>query len=710
MALRPGSWQPHNRTMLSPSPIPPKAAKLAHVQYWHGHEKRDDYHWLRAENWQEVMQKPKALPEDIRTYLEAENAYQEAMLSETKYLQDVLFKEIKGRIKETDESVPVPHGPYLYYSSYIKGGQYPRFHRKQRDGRGRAKLLADGNALARGKKYFAFGGAAISPDHLRTVWSFDDKGSEFYTMRVRNNETSKDVRDVVRNTSGTASWALDAKSYFYTLQDENHRPLKTFHHIIGTKQADDRLVFEETDTGMFTGVGSTLSDKFIVISVHDHDTSECWLIDAAHPLEPPRCVAPRIKGVEYEIEHRDDDLIIKTNRDGAEDYKLVKAPAFDPSPENWQDIVPHRPGIFIVAYHVFEDWLVWLERENALPRIMIRNLATGVEHSIAFDEEAYSLGFGDMREFKTDVLRFTYSSPTTPAQVFDYNMKTRDRVMRKMQDVPSGHNPDHYVSRRILAPAHDGETIPITLIYKKGAVLDGSAPLWLYGYGSYGISMSAGFNSNILSLVDRGFVYATAHVRGGQEKGRRWYTNGKTEHKMNTFHDFISCAEHLIAEKFTRAKRIVAQGGSAGGLLMGVIANIRPDLFKGIVAEVPFVDALTTILDETLPLTPPEWPEWGNPITDKDAYELIASYSPYENVKAQAYPHIFAEAGLTDPRVTYWEPAKWVAKLREFNTSDNMILLKTNMGAGHGGASGRFDRLKEVALNYAFGLKVSGMV
>jgi oligopeptidase B len=598
----------------------------------------------------------------------------------------------------------------MYYSSFVKGGQYPRFHRKRRDGSGKEQMLADGNALAKGKDYFSFGGAAISPNHALTAWSFDDKGSEFYEMRVRDNRAAKNRPDKLANTSGGACWTKDGKHFFYTLQDDNHRPLKTYLHKLGTRQSADRLVFEERDTGMFTSVGSTSSEDFIVISVHDHDTSECWLIDAARPTDTPRCVLPRQSGIEYEIDHAGGNFIIKTNLDGAEDYKIVSAPVDDPSPANWVDIVPHRPGILIVGYTLFEDWLVWLERENALPRIMVRNFKSGEEHAIAFEEEAYSLGFGDMRECQTDVLRFTYSSPTTPGQVFDYNMRTRDRCLRKTQEVPSGHNPADYVARRILAPAHDGEQIPVTLLYRKGTPLDGSAPVWLYGYGSYGISMPAGFNTNILSLVDRGFIYATAHVRGGQEKGRRWYKTGKLQHKTNTFRDFISCAEHLIAQNFTRRGRIIAQGGSAGGLLMGAVANMAPDLFKGIVAEVPFVDALTTILDDTLPLTPPEWPEWGNPIADKQAYETIAAYAPYENVKPQAYPHIFAEGGLTDPRVTYWEPAKWVAKLREHNTSDSLIMLKINMGAGHGGASGRFDRLKEVALNYAFGLKVSGMV
>ncbi len=696
---------------LATSPLrPPVAAKRPLVQFWHGLEKRDDYYWLKVDNWQEVMHDPDALPHDIRDYLEAENAYQAVAMADTTALQEVLFQELKGRIKEDDQSVPAPHGPYLYSSSYVVGGQYPRFHRCLKDGTGVELMIADCNEMAKDKAYFSLGDLNIRPDHGMAAWSFDDKGSEFYDIRFRDLTTLIDTDDLLEKTAGSVCWSLDGQHVFYTLQDDNHRPLKTYRHTMGTKQSDDVLVFDEADTGMFTGVGQTLSDRFIAVTVHDHDTSECWLIDAADPMGELRCVAPRQAGVEYELDHRDDLFFIKTNIDGAEDYKIVTAPVADPSPRNWVDVVPHRPGIFIINSLVLQNWLIWMERENALPRIMIRNLETGEDHEIAFDEEAYSLGLGDMREFDTDILRFSYSSPTTPGQVFDYNMRTRERVLRKTQVVPSGHDPSRYVTKRILAPAHDGEQIPITLLYRKGARIDGSAPLWLYGYGAYGISMSAGFNTNILSLVDRGFIYATAHVRGGQERGRRWYKSGKLAHKINTFLDFIACADHLIAKNYTTRGNIVAHGGSAGGLLMGAIANMAPDLFRGIIADVPFVDALTTILDDTLPLTPPEWPEWGNPIADVAAYETIANYSPYENVQRHAYPHILAEGGLTDPRVTYWEPAKWVAKLRTHTTSDNLILLKINMDSGHGGASGRFDRLKEVAFNYAFGLKVSGMI
>jgi oligopeptidase B len=686
---------------------PPRAEKRPVTETWHGHTKHDDYKWLKADNWQQVMHDPSLLPQDIRAYLEAENAYTAEQMAGTKALQEKLFLEIKGRIKEDDQSVPTPDGPYVYATAFVTGGQYPLFKRTPKSG-GDEQLLFDCNELAKGKAYFSLGGLARSPDHKLAAWSQDDKGSEFYVMRVRDLATGQDHTDLLTHTSGDACWSADGQYIFYTLQDDNHRPLQTFRHKLGTPQSDDVLVFDEKDDGMFTGISSTQSERYIFISVHDHDTSEYWLIDAEKPLQPPRCIAPRQAGIQYELEHHGEQFIIKTNRDGAEDYKLVTAPVSDPSPANWTDLVPHRPGIFLVAYAVFEEWMVRLERENALPRIIVRNMRTGEEHAIAFAEEAYSLGFGEMREFDTETLRFSYSSPTTPASVYDYNMRSRERTLRKTQVVPSGHDPALYEARRVLAPAHDGELIPLTLLYRKDTPRDGSAPVWLYGYGSYGASMPAGFNTNILSLVNRGFIYATAHIRGGQEKGRRWYKAGKLEHKTNTFRDFISCGQHLVNMGLTRNGNIIGHGGSAGGLLMGAVANMAPGLFKAIVAEVPFVDALTTMLDDTLPLTPPEWPEWGNPITDRKAYETIAAYAPYENVTAQAYPHIFAQGGLTDPRVTYWEPAKWMAKLRTLNTSPNLLLLKINMGAGHGGASGRFDRLKEVAEVYAFGLMVTG--
>ncbi|MGE3627086.1 MAG: S9 family peptidase, partial [Hyphomicrobiales bacterium] len=411
---------------------------------------------------------------------------------------------------------------------------------------------------------------------------------------------------------------------------------------------------------------------------------------------------------EYSVDHHGGRLVILTNKDGAEDFKIVSAPVDAPSPDNWTEIEPHKPGRLILDMVCYADYLVRLERENGLPRIVIRNWSDGEEHSVAFDEEAYALGLSHGYEFDTQQIRFTYSSMTTPAQVYDYDIPSRKRVLRKTQEVPSGHDPDDYVTRRVLAPAHDGETVPVSLLYRKSTPLDGSAPLLLYGYGSYGMAIPASFSTNCLSLVDRGFVYAIAHIRGGKDKGYRWYRQGRGVFKTNTFRDFISCGEYLAREKFTARGNIVAHGGSAGGMLMGAVANMAPGLFRGIIAEVPFVDVLTTMLDDTLPLTPPEWPEWGNPIESAEAYRTIAAYSPYDNVKAQAYPHILALAGLTDPRVTYWEPAKWVARLRALRTDGNLTLLKTNMDAGHAGASGRFDRLKEVALSYAFALMVTG--
>jgi oligopeptidase B len=686
---------------------PPRAEKRPHTTAVHGISRVDDYYWLKAENWQEVMHTPSLLPQDIRDYLEAENAYHEMQMADTAALQDILFAELKGRIKEDDSSVPAPDGKYLYYSATVTGGQYARYCRRLRDG-GAEEIMFDGDALAKGHDYFSFGGLSLSPDQNLAAWSYDNKGSEFYDIRIRDLNTGGDHEDLLLNTSGGAVWAADGKTIFYTTQDENHRPLKTYRHVLGTAQADDALVHDEKDTGLFTGVGQTSSEQFITVDIHDHDTSEVWLIDADKPEVRPRLMISRDEKIEAEIEHWNDLFIIKTNRDGAEDYKIVTAPISNPASTNWTDLIPHRPGIFLVSMGVFKNWMIRLERENALPRIVIHDLNSGEEHSIAFEEEAYSLGFGDMREFDTDTLRFSYSSMTTPSSVFDYNMRTRERVLKKTQEIPSGHDASLYKTRRIQATAHDGEQIPVTLLYRNSTPLDGSAPLWVYGYGSYGISMPAGFNTGIFSLVDRGFVYAIAHIRGGQEKGRSWYKTGKLEHKMNTFKDFISVAETLIVAKFTSRGKIVAQGGSAGGMLMGVVANLAPDVFNGIIAEVPFVDVLTTMLDDTLPLTPPEWPEWGNPIASIEAYKNITAYSPVDNVEAKDYPHILAVGGLTDPRVTYWEPAKWVARLRELKTDKNLLLFKTNMGAGHGGASGRFDRLKEVAFVYAFGLKVAG--
>ncbi len=686
---------------------PPLARRQPHVSFHHGMELKDDYAWLRDANWQEVMRDPSRLDPAIRDHLEAENAFAKAIMAPTEALQEKLFAEMKGRIKADDSSVPSPDGPFAYSMRYVEGGQQPQVVRSRRDGSDE-RVLLDGNAEADGKAFFRLGGADHAPDHRLLAWSYDDAGSEFYTIHMRDTETGRDLADAIPHTAGGGAWSADGRHFFYIRLDDNHRPSKLFRHNIGTPADSDVLVHEETDAGFFMGVGKTSSNRFIVISCHDHETSEVWLIPAAAPLDAPRLVARREAGVEYAVDEAGGEMFILTNADGAEDFKIVTAPIAEPQRENWRHLVGHRPGTLILAKTVYARHLVRLERAGGLPRIVIRRLSDGLEHSVAFDEEAYSLGLVGGYEFDTNTLRFSYSSMTTPAKVFDYDMETRERCLRKTQEVPSGHDPANYVTRRIMAKAGDGEEVPVSLLYRRDTPLDGSAPCWLYGYGSYGITIPAAFNTNILSLVDRGFVYAVGHVRGGKDKGYGWYRQGKREKKTNTFKDFIAVARHLAAAGITAPGRIIAQGGSAGGMLMGAVANMAPELFAGIIAEVPFVDVLNTMLDDTLPLTPPEWQEWGNPIASKEAFEGIVAYSPYDNVRAQGYPHILAVGGLTDPRVTYWEPAKWVARLRERKTDDNLLLLKTQMEAGHAGSPGRFDRLKEVAFVYAFGLMVTG--
>jgi oligopeptidase B len=686
---------------------PPVARGQARVSRCHGVEWRDEYAWLRAENWQEVMRDPSALAPAIRAYLEAENAYTEAVLADTVELQAQLFAEMKARIKEDDSSVPAPHDNWEYYSSYVTGGQYPRVCRQPRGG-GQEQILLDGNREALGKAYWQLGSVAHSHDHKLLAYAVDDKGSELFTVHIRDLATGQDFQDAIPDTRGASIWARDGRTLFYVRLDEHHRPMFVYRHTVGTPVEQDALVYQEPDVGFYVGVGLTLSGKFVMIDAHDHQTSECRLIDADAPESAPRLVEPRQPGHEYSVEHHQDRLIITTNSAGAEDFRICWAPLTAPEMANWQDLVPHKPGRLILETVAFEDHLVRLEREDGLPRIVIRALADGTEHPIAFDEEAYALGISPGYEFDTRILRFTYSSMTTPQQVFDYDMASRTRVLRKTQEIPSGHDPSDYVTRRLSAPAKDDETVPVSLLYKKGTPLDGSAPLLLYGYGAYGISIPASFSTTRLSLVDRGFIFAIAHVRGGKDKGYRWYKLGKHKNKLNTFKDFIAAGEHLVANGYTRRGRIIANGGSAGGMLVGAVANMAPELFLGVIADVPFVDVLNTMLDKDLPLTPPEWPEWGNPLESKEDFELIRSYSPYDNVTPKSYPHIFAYGGLTDPRVTYWEPAKWVAKLRAMKTDDNLLLLKTNMEAGHGGASGRFEQLKEIALDYAFALKVAG--
>ncbi|MCC5859414.1 MAG: S9 family peptidase [Ectothiorhodospiraceae bacterium] len=693
--------------MTGPINQPPRAPKRPVRLRFHGHTRQDDYAWLRDPQWREAMQNPERLQPDIRAWLEAENAYTDAVMADTAQLREQLFAELKGRIREDDSSVPLPDGPWAYYVRYREGGQHPLFCRRPTAG-GEEQLLLDGDALAEGQTYYRIGDAEHSPDHCYLAYCEDCTGAEVYRIRILDLERGELLPEVIEQARGDFDWAADSRTLFYTLQDEEHRPRWVRRHRLGTPVADDPLVYDEADPGFFVGIGRSESGRFLLIDSHDHTTSEVRYIPAGEPEAEPRLFRPRQRDVEYDIADHGQHWVILTNA-GAEDFRIALAPLDRPDEAHWQDLVPHRPGTLIRSLVVYRDWLVRLELEDSLPRIVIRRWDTGEEHVVDMDEACYELGVVPGFEYATDTLRFVYSSFTTPARVYDYRMDTRQRTLRKEQEIPSGHRPEDYVAHRLMATAPDGEQVPVSLFHRRDLHCGPGTPLLLSGYGAYGMVDLPGFSPNRLSLVDRGFVYAVAHVRGGKERGYRWYREGKLERKQNTFSDFIAAAEALIAAGYTGAGRIAAHGGSAGGLLVGAVLNQRPELFHAAVADVPFVDTLSTMLDPSLPLTPPEWPEWGNPIEDEQAYHIILAYSPYDNVRAQAYPHLLVTAGVSDPRVTYWEPAKWVAKLRELKTDDNLLLLRTNMNAGHGGASGRFDYLEEVAFRYAFLLKVFGM-
>jgi oligopeptidase B len=693
------------KTGSRPAPVAPRRPYSFTT---HGITVVDHYAWLKDPDWQEVLRDPSVLNADIRQYLEAENDYAENLLGHTEPLQKTLVKEMRGRIKEDDSSVPSPDGPYAYLRKFREGGQHEMFGRMPRGG-GAVQIVLDGDALAANQKYFKFGGARHSPDHRLEAWSADIKGSEYFTIRVRDWANGIDRDDLVEQTDGAVVWSADATAFFYVKLDDNHRPMQVWRHRLGTVQTDDVLIYQEHDSGWFTHIHESSSGRFCVIAGGDHETSEQRLIDLADPEAPPRLVAEREAGVQYALADRGDELFILTNADGAIDFKIVTAPLHSPGRANWRDLIPHRQGNYILDIELYSGHLVRLERANALPSIIIRDLGSGDEHAIAFDEAAYSLDTIGSYEFDTTNLRFSYSSMTTPSEVYDYDMASRTRTLRKRQEIPSGHNPADYVTTRIMATSHDGAEVPVSILHRRDFRRDGTAPLLLYGYGSYGMAMPASFSANRLSLVDRGFVYAIAHIRGGTDKGWGWYLDGKRAKKTNSFDDFAAGARALISANYTGTKRIVGHGGSAGGMLMGAVANRAGELFAGIVAEVPFVDVLNTMLDDTLPLTPPEWPEWGNPIESAADFKTILSYSPYDNVAAKHYPAILAMGGLTDPRVTYWEPAKWIARLRATMTGGGPVLLRTNMGAGHGGASGRFNRLDEVAIAYAFALWAVGL-
>jgi oligopeptidase B len=686
-------------------PVPP-VAKIEPVRHEQlGRVRVDDYAWMKDDDWREVLRDPAAVKADVKAYLQDENAYVKAMLASTEALQDRMFQEMKGRIKEDDSSVPSPDGPWDYYARYAPGAQHPVYARRPRGGEDGEQVLLDADAESRGKAFFQVGGAEHSPDHALYAFAVDEQGSEVYRIHVKDLASGAVLPGPVESATGDFVFSPCSQWLFWIWRDAEGRPARLYRRP--ARGGEDVLVYDEPDDGFFMGVGATSSRSYIVLSLGNQETSEARLIPASDPTAEPRVVEPRTDGLRYDVDHwaeREQGpgrFVIRTNADGAIDFKLVFAEEADPSRRTWTDLVAHQDGRFIVGFSAFRDHLVRLERVDANNRIVVtaRDLS---EHAVAFDEEAYALGLEGGYEYDTATMRFVYQSPTTPRQWFDYDMSSRARALRKTQEIPSGHDPARYVVRRLFAKADDGAMVPITVLMLASTPLDGSAPLLLYGYGSYGMAMEPSFSIRTLSLVDRGWVWATAHIRGGSEKGWGWFLDGRREKKKNSFTDFIACAEHLAAEGYGAAGRMVAYGGSAGGMLMGAVANMRPDLWAGIIAAVPFVDVLNTMSDTSLPLTPPEWPEWGNPLEDAAAYDYIASYSPYDNVAAQPYPAVLATGGLSDPRVTYWEPAKWAARLRRESTGEAPVLLRINMEAGHGGASGRFDFLKEVALDYAF--------
>jgi oligopeptidase B len=688
--------------MTQSPPVPPVARKIPKRIEQLGRVRVDDYAWMKDDNWQKVLRDPTLIKPEVKAHLTAENAYVKAMLASTEGLQAAMFEEMKGRIKEDDASVPAPDGPWEYYSRFNIGGQHPIFCRRPRGGTDGEQVLLDCDALAKGKAYSQVSAADHSPDHQLFAYAEDAQGSEVHHIYVKDLATGEVLNEPVESSTGDFAWSPDSQWLFWTHRDDNGRSDKIYRRPARGGLKDDVLVYDEPDDGFFVSVGATSSDAFILISAGDHETSETLLIPASDPTAAPKVVEPRTVGLRYSVEHWDGRFVILTNADDAIDFKLVEAPVATPGREHWKDFVPHKPGHFITGLAAYKDHLVRVERVNANTRIVVTDRASKAERPIVIDEEAYVLNLEGGYEFDTPVMRYVYQSPTTPRQWFDYDMATGEKTLRKTQEIPSGHDPAAYVTRRLYAQAPDGAEVPITVLMKKGVALDGQAPLLLYGYGSYGMSMDPSFSIRNLSLVDRGWIWATAHIRGGSEKGYGWFLDGRKFKKTNTFTDFIACAEHLHAAGYGAKGRTVAYGGSAGGMLMGAIANLRPDLWAGIIGAVPFVDVLNTMSDTSLPLTPPEWPEWGNPLEDEAAYDYIASYSPYDNVAGGAYPAVLATGGLSDPRVTYWEPEKWTAKLREHTTSGAPILLKINMDAGHGGASGRFDFLKEIALDYAF--------
>jgi oligopeptidase B len=672
------------------------ARVMPRVETVHGETRVDDYFWLRDRGDPEVI-----------AYLEAENRYASAVMHHTEDLQERLYQEMRGRIKETDLSVPERIDDFFYYTRTEAGGQYPIFCRRRGSLDGLEEILLDQNPLAAGHSYFRVGASQVSPDHRLLAYLVDTSGSEEFTLFIKDLRTGELLPESIARTSLGIAWANNSRTLFYTVLDEARRPCRLYRHILGSNPLEDALVYFEPDASFFLDISRTRSRRHLILDISSHSTSEVWFASADHPEEPFRLVQPRLAGVEYTVTHHDDRFFITTN-DAAPNFRLVQAPVENPSKGHWSPVLPYRPEVKLDSTDAFRHHLVVYEREAGLRRIRVLELVSGAEHLIPFPEPVYTFRTHANPEFDTTLLRFTYTSLVTPSSVVDYDLAQHSWIVRKQTEVRGGYNSGRYRSERLFATAPDGVQVPISLVYRLPLDRDGSRPLHLSGYGAYGLSYDPVFSSNTLSLLDRGFVVGIAHVRGGEELGRSWYEAGRLLQKRSSFTDFIAAAEHLVVGGYTSPDRMVISGGSAGGLLIGAVTNLRPDLFRAVLAEVPFVDVVNTMLDPSLPLTVIEYDEWGNP-NDPAAYSYIRSYSPYDNVEAKEYPHILVTAGLNDPRVAYWEPAKWTAKLRAKKTDGNRLLLRTNMGAGHGGASGRYDFLRETAFKYAFILDALGM-
>ncbi len=668
---------------------PPVAKKIAHYDTTFDDVRLDNYHWMRDRDNPEVL-----------NYLKEENKYTKAMMAHTEDLREMLYKEMLGRIKETDSSVPVRRGEYFYYSRTEQGKQYRIHCRKKGSLEAEEEIILDENELAQGHKFFDIGVFSVSPNHQWLAFSFDTTGSETFTIRIKDLDNGNILDDEIPNTYYSLAWANDNQTIFYNTLDAAKRPFKLYRHKIGTKAENDKLIYHEKDEKFFLSASRTRSGQYILMNLGSEVTSEVRYLNADQPEGTFKVFAPRKEKIEYSIDHRGKEFYILTNEQ-AVNFKLMKTPVKRTAKKYWQEVIPGRLNVKLEKIELFNNYLVVFERDNGLEKIRVIDFVSGKNHFVDFEEPVYAVYPTGNREFDTDVLRFAYSSLITPKSVYDYNMSTKQRELKKREEVLGGYDPAQYQMERIWATAPDGVKVPMSIVYKKGLKKDGQNPTYLYGYGSYGITIEPRFSSNRFSLIDRGFIYAIAHIRGGGMLGRPWYEDGKLLKKKNTFTDFIACAEHLVKEKYTSPEKISIAGGSAGGLLMGAVVNMRPDLFKAAIAHVPFVDVLNTMLDPTIPLTVIEYDEWGNP-NIKEYYDYIKSYSPYDNVTAQKYPHMLVTAGLNDPRVQYWEPAKWTAKLRATKTDQNLLLLKTNMGAGHMGASGRYDYLKEIAFDYAF--------